>query len=448
MSSHSDAYAEIEIGLLRRLQEQTYLLELRVSDPSSDTESQPRHAQAQILLNELQALGLEPVEYGQRLTDQLFADPELRVAYRTAKATFDAQGRTIRLRLLIDAAIAELNDVRWELLLDPETRQPLATSQRMLFSRFMRGQDRRQLKLRPKSGLRAVIAVAAPHDVADWGLAAIDKPGEIARAREALAGISVSVAAESTPLTAVQLIDAMRQGYDIVYLAAHGALPREHPACVYLQDEEGNTAPLTASELAQQIAELPDPPRLIVLASCESASREDSSSPDGASAARTALAPLLADAGIPAVIAMQGKITMETAKHAMPVFFRELAKDGQIDRAMAAARATVRERPDSWMPALFLRLKDGRIWAEERVPRTPEERNRREMLKRVRSDWIDGVLRHSLYDVSRIELGMQSASGEVERSLNVLVQSPNEPQGRCQREPRSARCSTRATTHY
>ena len=59
---------------------------------------------------------------------------------------------------------------------------------------------------------------------------------------------------------------------------------------------------------------------------------------------------------------MQGKISMETVKTAMPVFFSELLKDGQIDRAMAVARGRVRERTDSWMPALFLRLKGGRIW--------------------------------------------------------------------------------------
>jgi hypothetical protein len=46
----------------------------------------------------------------------------------------------------------------------------------------------------------------------------------------------------------------------------------------------------------------------------------------------------------------------------MPVFFRELDADGQIDRALAVARGVVREQPDFWLPALFLRLRGGRIW--------------------------------------------------------------------------------------
>ncbi len=48
----------------------------------------------------------------------------------------------------------------------------------------------------------------------------------------------------------------------------------------------------------------------------------------------------------------------------MPVFSASCCSDGQIDRALAVARGAVRERPDAWMPALYLRLKQGRIWYE------------------------------------------------------------------------------------
>lgn len=57
---------------------------------------------------------------------------------------------------------------------------------------------------------------------------------------------------------------------------------------------------------------------------------------------------------------MQGFITMQTVEAMMPTFFRELLRDGQIDRALAAARARVRGRGDAWMPALYTRLSAGR----------------------------------------------------------------------------------------
>ncbi len=78
--------------------------------------------------------------------------------------------------------------------------------------------------------------------------------------------------------------------------------------------------------------------------------------------ALTALGPTLAEAGIAAVVAMQGNVSMATVDRFMPVFFRELDRDGQIDRAMAAARFEVRDRPDVASPVLFLRLTSGRIW--------------------------------------------------------------------------------------
>lgn len=67
---------------------------------------------------------------------------------------------------------------------------------------------------------------------------------------------------------------------------------------------------------------------------------------EGKPAAQSSLAPRLAEAGVSAVVAMQGKISMTTIEQAMPVFFKELLDDGQIDRALAVARAKVRERAD------------------------------------------------------------------------------------------------------
>src|SRR3712207_7381915 len=51
-----------------------------------------------------------------------------------------------------------------------------------------------------------------------------------------------------------------------------------------------------------------------------------------------ALGPRLGEAGIPAVLAMHGDVTMETAEAFMPVFFRELQRDGQIDRDRKSTR--------------------------------------------------------------------------------------------------------------
>jgi hypothetical protein len=53
---------------------------------------------------------------------------------------------------------------------------------------------------------------------------------------------------------------------------------------------------------------------------------------------------------------------MDTVAQFVPTFFNELIKDGQLERASAAARGMVREKPDWWMPVLFTRLKDGYLF--------------------------------------------------------------------------------------
>jgi len=349
------AYGEIEV-VLDRSQPESYEVELRVIDPGTEGEIAPVRGQARISIEELSALQSQPDEYGEKLADQLFGDSGVREFYARNKASFDSRGLMLRLRVLIEPSVPELHAVRWELLRDPETKSPLATSERILFSRFMLSRDWRLVKLRRKAELKALIAVAAPSDALDRGLEEVDHAGEVERAREALSGIKSTAFEEHQPVTLDRLLDGLRQGVDILYLVCHGAIPKGQEPCLYLQNEAGNTEPVPAAALAQRIQELQEVPRLVVVASCQSAAAGDGTS------AHSALAPRLAEAGVPAVVAMQGKISMQTVKLAMPVFFRELVRDGRIDRAMAVARGVIRERRDYWMPVLFLRLSNGLIW--------------------------------------------------------------------------------------
>jgi formylglycine-generating enzyme required for sulfatase activity len=123
------------------------------------------------------------------------------------------------------------------------------------------------------------------------------------------------------------------------------------------------------------LGELAQPPSLVVLVSCQSAGKGDSEPSTRDGGALAGLGPRLAAAGVPAVVAMQGNVTMDTAAAFMPVFLRELRRDGQVDRAIAVARGAVRERADWWMPVLFTRLIDGRVWspgnpdAQSAIPR-------------------------------------------------------------------------------
>lgn len=277
-------YGEIEIGL-HRSQPETCDVELRVTDPGTDAELAPARGQSRISLGELARLCDLPDDYGALLAAAVFSDQTIREFWLKNKVSFESRGLLLRLRVLIGPSVPELHGLRWELLCDPETKLPLATSERVLFSRFMLSRDWRVVKLRPKAQLKALIAVAAPSDIVAWKMAEVDYAGEVERACNGLTGIDAT--ALDKPVTLDRLVEGLRRGADILYLVCHGSLPKGEEPCLYLQNDEGKTEVVLASTLARRIEELPEAPRL-------------------------------AEAGVPAVLAMQDRISMETVKRAMP----------------------------------------------------------------------------------------------------------------------------------
>ncbi|MGE5154021.1 MAG: CHAT domain-containing protein [Bdellovibrio bacteriovorus] len=226
-------YPELEIGL-HRVQADAYQVELRFLDPASDAETAPHRSPCPLDIQGLLPLQQEAERYGRALAAQVFADPDALGYLRMAKAAVEASDRGLRLRLLVGPTAAELNALRWELLCDPDSGMPFASSERVLFSRVMLSQDWRPVRLRPKAALRALVAVSAPANLADYDLAPVDLNGEVQRAREALTGIAVELLGQDQPLAIESLDKALRAGFDILYLVAHGALPRTQGPTLFL----------------------------------------------------------------------------------------------------------------------------------------------------------------------------------------------------------------------
>jgi hypothetical protein len=359
------ACADFEISLHRQ-DDDGYRLELRFSQPESETDIRlPSPVQVQFDLDGLRALALDAAAYGRLLSQSLFANSEVQNLFAQARSQAQTQEVPLRLQLFIGPSAPELHRLRWETLRDPQDGSSFLTGERVLFSRYLSSFDWRPVRLRPQAALRALVVIASPTDVSSYQpggrpLAALDVPNELARATTGLGNIPVTALASDGSATLNNLSTNLRGGYDILDLVCHGALIQGEP-WLWLEDETGHTHRVAGSELVTRLQELQQCPRLVVLASCQSAGRGEEARTDDAGAL-AALGPRLAEAGIPAVLAMQGNITMQTVTQFMPVFFQELQRDGQLDRAMAVARGAVRDRPDWWMPVLFMRLKSGRLW--------------------------------------------------------------------------------------
>lgn len=357
---------DLEIALHRRdgdwepSRRDAYSLEMRFSDPASEVDRTYSGAQpVRFDPIKLRQQAGDAAAYGDTLGSQLLADPAGRSFFDQALAVSQSQGQPLRIRLAIGPSAPELHNLRWETLRLPGSVSPLLTDETLRFSRYLSSLDWRPANLRPEADLRALVVVANPSDLARYRLAEVDAATEEAAARAGLEPIQTDALTTQGQATLDNITRQLREGYDILYLVAHGMLVDGEP-WLFLEQDDGATDRVPGHELAIRLREAQQRPRLVVLASCQSAGAGADPTPQ-ASGALAALGPRLAEAGIPAVIAMQGNISIETVGQFMPVLFQELRRDGVIDRAIAAARGRVRERPDWWMPVLFMRLRSGRI---------------------------------------------------------------------------------------
>ncbi|MGH8902197.1 MAG: CHAT domain-containing protein [Egibacteraceae bacterium] len=364
-------YADLEIGVHHR-DRKTWTVELRFNNPKSDADDRLEAGGPLRMGLDLEALrqrGTDADAYGQHLTESLFGAPNAASGvghgFVAARQLAQSDDLALRVRLLIGASAPELHALRWETLRDPQRDAPLLTSENLLFSRYLSSRDWRPVGIRSRSQLRALAVVANPSNVADYAaggrrLAPVDVAGELERVESALLPIPVTPLASTGKATLAGIKDGLREGHHILYLVCHGWLADGEPQ-ILLEDAAGYADRVPGADLIDALRDLRRPPRLVVLASCQSAGAGEEAS-SGDEGALAALGPRMAEAGVPAVLAMQGNVTMRTVAEFMPVFFKELNRDGQIDRAIAVARGAVHPRPDWWVPVLFMRLKSGRFW--------------------------------------------------------------------------------------
>ncbi len=309
----------------------------------------------------------DAAEYGRALTEQLFAGSELRE--ELARALEAARGHddlAVRFRLSVSQTAPVLHTLRWETLRDPsDATAALLTNENVVFSRHVYTSRGRGLPSTAPGELKALVVIASPADlqlVRKTGyapLSPIDHAEELQAARARLRGYAVTALAEPGKATIDAIFDRLREEeYHVLYLVCHGA-PGERPRLV-LEDENGNRDVVDAADVVRRMRDIQHPPLMVVLAVCRSGGAEYTSS--GESVSR--LGPELAvKAGIPVVLAMQGDVTYESVSPFLETFFENIRDDGDVDHAVTVARGAIRDRSDAWMPVLYMRLLDGKLWS-------------------------------------------------------------------------------------
>lgn len=299
---------------------------------------------------------LDQQAYGLALSAMFFASQHMREALIRARNRALGANVPLRLRLRLDVHDPFLHAIHWELLRDPTVPNDpfFCTDASVLFSRYLVSPDATPIHLGEQSAITALLAVAAPNNVQQYGLATIDRAREVALLQPALQRIKTTIL-ERTTLTT--LITALLTGPAILYLVCHGHMDDGQPY-LWLENDHGAAERIAGHSFIERVRGLTQRPLLIVLASCESAGQSTPSSE-----ALIALGPQLAQAGVGAVVAMHDNIAIATIQAGMPIFFTELGQHGQIDLAMTAMRNVLAARGDDWwQPVLFLRLADGALF--------------------------------------------------------------------------------------
>lgn len=385
-SANANNTATLEFALERTGQDR-FSGQLRLLRPGDASEPGEPIPAMRIVPAEIWKDSYRPQEMGRRLSELLFV-PTVRARLATARALTPH----LRLRFSFGAYASELQSLPWECLRDPENQNLLlAQDQRVFLSRYLSSFDWSPVPLRPREQLRGVIFIANPSGE-EYGLAPVPVEQELKQVQAAVNGKIPLTFVGRTPdvpespwASLDELMKALTRGCDVLYLVCHGRLDREGRSVLYLENDEkgkeGQVLAINGDVLVQRLSQLAQKPRLVVLASCDSAGsgRGVSGAPAGGETsgasgagptapvgaqALLALGPRLAEAGIPAVLAMQGQVQQETIQQFMPRFFDELLKDGQVDRAVAVARGFIKSPHEAWRPVLFTRLTHGRFWYE------------------------------------------------------------------------------------
>ncbi len=348
-------WADLEIRLFPKT-DQGYPVEMTLS---GQQEFPRGYLSADVLPWTAHANGV-PAQDGQTLLDFLLADSNLNTAW--AQASGQAPQR--RLRLRIDANAAELHALPWELLQQGPTM--LAAGADTPFSRYL------PIAL-PWGGpvqerpIRALVVIANPADLeTQHELAPVDVDLERETLKTALNDVGpdlLQVDFMEPPASLTRLEQSLRQegGYHVLHFVGHGAFSHKRgQAALYLQDEAGNAQRILDDELVGLLARQGVQPRLVCLTACQSATRSSADTFVG-------LGPKLVSVGVPAVVAMQDLVAVESARTFSATFYQRLLDHGLVDLAVNQARGALltNRRADAAVPVLFMRLKSGQLWGGE-----------------------------------------------------------------------------------
>lgn len=304
-------------------------------------------------------------ELGSALYGSVFSG-DVAVAWARSRDAVQAEGKGLRLRLLLDRA-PQIAGLPWELLYDRRSNTFLAQSERTPVVRLL-DVPQVQRPLRVDGPLHVLAVISSPTDLDE-----LDVEAEWEHVQEALADrvASGTVVLDRLPAPTLSALGQWlrRHTVHVLHFVGHGDFDeRREDGVLFFCDEYGRGAPVTASVLGPYIFDH-DPLRLIVLNACRSSSVRTDDPFAG-------MAQGLVQQNAGAVIAMQFPITDRAAITFTGEFYGAVADGYPVDQAATYARkALSADFGSEWAtPTVFIQSADGVVFDNITAPPegTPE----------------------------------------------------------------------------
>jgi CHAT domain/AAA domain (dynein-related subfamily)/TIR domain len=323
--------------------------------------------------NDLMPDETSPEEYGQQLFKGIIHGEDNKSTLAGYKKAKQENNDGLTFELWIAEQDAKLNAHKWEYLRDPDTLLPLFALEKFPFYRRMHSTGKLPVPAKP---LKILIAICNPttlgRDTDDQNkpinlnvsrLVKIDVTQETAiletalsRLRDAKVAKYEILESSKNPVTLEAISEKLQDGYHILHLLCHGVLI-DGDYHLVMEGSDRRHKLVTATRF-REIVSAQHNLRLVVLAACQSATR-------GTGVTLKALGPSIVGDAIPAVIAMQDEVKVETAQLFTQYFYDDLARTGCVDTAMSATRfALYQHNSKQWqwgIPVLFMSTDNGKL---------------------------------------------------------------------------------------
>ena len=329
---------------------------------------------------------------GKSLHDAIFAEPVRKLWDKSQRLVSRDGVMRLRLKLLAPNLCA----LPWELLY--QDNYFITTARQHPIVRYSRESVRNPFEEQDEP-FNILVTFASPDDQDTLQCAADEARVIEEKLTELRRDNAVGAIRLLNNVTPGKLREALREGFHVLHFIGHGTVINGRANLIF-EDERGKSKPVDGESLFYLLRNTPL--RLVVLNACQSAAPSQIDPLFGA--AQGAL-----ESGVPAIVAMLGRISDRASVAFSRAFYQKLAEAGSIEESVNEGRLCIMaemglDRPDWSFPALFNNAPGRLVFrAPVSVPASPSPTSVPQFVEHVGS--AEGIRTRSASQPMRFAVG-------------------------------------------